>query len=279
MSRDESHDDAERAAEQAEDAVLRHAEGQPPRAGEEQLFAALDRTRADLAAAPVPPVPPGFAARLQERLAAERAAAPSGGDPDDADHVDDGRASGRPPAPSRPPSQLPSSPPSRSSSRPPSSPPSPGPAGRGPRGPLRRRTLAAALGALAVVAAVVVGVLAGTTPAPPTAPTAAPPVPGPPAPGPAPVSAADPVRALRAGLGAADPGPLGDPARRAACLVAHGLPAGTVPLGTRQVLLDGRPGTLLVLTTGRAARFRLLVVGPGCTADRPDTLADLTVGG
>ncbi len=93
------------------------------------------------------------------------------------------------------------------------------------------------------------------------------------------MSGADPVRALRAGLGARDPGPLADPARRAACLVAHGLPAGTVPLGSRQVLVDGRPGTLLVLPTGAAARFRLLVVGPGCTATDPDTLADLTVGG
>jgi hypothetical protein len=35
----------------------------------------------------------------------------------------------------------------------------------------------------------------------------------------------------------------------------------------------------MVLTTGVAARFRVLVVGPDCTADRPDTLADLTVGG
>ena len=133
--------------------------------------------------------------------------------------------------------------------------------------------------ALAAVAVVTGGLVAGTPAAPGPAPTAAPPVPPTPAPGAVPVSGADPVRALRAGLGARDPGPLADPARRAACLVAHGLPAGTVPLGSRQVLVDGRPGTLLVLPTGQAARFRLLVVGPGCAPAVPDTLADLTVGG
>ncbi|MBE7163263.1 MAG: hypothetical protein INR72_18650, partial [Williamsia herbipolensis] len=68
-------------------------------------------------------------------------------------------------------------------------------------------------------------------------------------------------------------------AARAACLVAHGLPAATVPVGSRAVVLDGRPGTLYVLTTGRAARFRLLVVGPGCAPGSPDTLGDVTVGG
>ena len=137
--------------------------------------------------------------------------------------------------------------------------------------------LAYGLVALAAVAAVAGGLVVGTGTAPGPAPTAAPPVP--PAAAPVPVSGADPVRALRAGLGARDPGPLADPARRAACLVAHGLPAGTVPLGSRQVVVDGRPGTLLVLPTGQAARFRLLVVGPACSATAPDTLADLTVGG
>jgi hypothetical protein len=72
---------------------------------------------------------------------------------------------------------------------------------------------------------------------------------------------------------------LADPARRSACLVAHGLPAGTPVLGSRQVLVDGAPGTLLVLPTGLAARFRLLAVGPECSPGRPATLVDLTVGG
>lgn len=257
-----------------EDAGLRHAEGQRPRPGEEELFAALDRTRADLAAAPVPPLPAGFAASLQDRLAAERAAA---GRPTTADdHAASPVRSGR--APSNPSSRPPSRPGGGPSSR-------PGSAGRGTTGAARRRrrVLTAALGALVVVATVTGVVLAGGGTRDRPAPTAAPTVPSAPTvprgPAPVSVSAADPVRALRAGLGAADPGPLADPARRADCLAAHGLPAGTVPIGTRQVVLDGRPGTLLVLTTGVAARFRVLVVGPDCTADRPDTLADLTVGG
>ncbi len=245
----------------ATDAVLRHAEGQPPRPGEEELFAALDRTRAELAAAPPPPLPTGFAAQLQERLAAERAAAASG-------HP--GQRPAHPPATGRP---VPSSP--RGPSRPPRE-----PDGRGARGPARRRRrlLAAGLGVLAVVAAVTGGLLAGAGRDTAPAPTAAPGT-RVPAPAPAPVSTADPARALRAGLGARDPGPLADPARRATCLVAHGLAPGTVPLGSRQVVIDGRPGTLLVLSTGTAARFRLLVVGPDCAVGRPDTLADLTVGG
>ena len=272
---EEPSDDAGRPDGRADraDAVARHGDGGRPRAGEEELFAALDRTRADLAAAPLPPLPAGFAARMAAELDAERARG----------------AAGASPSPTPPP-DCPASPPSPASrSGAPSRPPSRRAGSRadrpgGSRRPARRRrALAYGLVALAVVAVVTGGLVAGTPAAPGPAPTAAPPGPPHPAPAtvpvPVPVSGADPVRALRAGLGARDPGPLADPARRAACLVAHGLPAGTVPLGSRQVLVDGRPGTLLVLPTGQAARFRLLVVGPGCAPAVPDTLADLTVGG
>jgi hypothetical protein len=280
--------DRDEAAGGRDDAVVRHGDGRAPRPGEEALFEALDRTRADLAAAPVPPLPTGFAAQLQARIAAERAAAGTGTPPrDPSSDPPTSQPSSRPPSSQPPSSQPPSSQPP--SSQPghlaPSRPSSSRPLGRaaadtGPgRDRRHRRVLAAGLAALAVVAVVTGGLLAAgggpTTPAP----TAAPAPVGPPAPAPAPLSADDPVRALRTGLGARDPGPLADPARRAACLVAHGLPAGTVPLGSRQVVLDGRPGTLLVLPTGTAARFRLLVVGPDCTARSPETLADLTVGG
>jgi hypothetical protein len=45
------------------------------------------------------------------------------------------------------------------------------------------------------------------------------------------------------------------------------------------VLLDGRPGVLLVLPTGRAGRLRLLVVAPSCGAGGPaEALADQLVG-
>jgi hypothetical protein len=259
---EEPRDDAGRPAEDAAraGAVHRHGDGERPRAGEEELFAALERTRADLAAAPVPPLPTGFADRMAAALAAERASGAPGPD------APQPPAPQRPVSPSHPPSRRPGT---RADRR------GPGPARH------RRRVLAHGLVALAAVAAVAGGLVVGTGTAVSPAPTAAPPLPpaGAPGPAPVPVSGADPVRALRAGLGARDPGPLADPARRAACLVAHGLPAGTAPLGSRQVLVDGRRGTLLVLPTGQAARFRLLVVGPGCTAAAPDTLADLTVGG
>jgi hypothetical protein len=245
------------------DAVRRHGDGERPRAGEEELFAALERARADLAAAPVPPLPTGFGDRMTAALAAERARRTAGSAPDSTPAVSS--PAPRTGAPSRPPSR----PEARADDR------------GGVRPARRRRALACGLVTLAAVAAVVGGLVVGTGTSAGPAPTAAPPVPpvsGPSA-APEPVSGADPVRALRAGLGARDPGPLADPVRRAGCLVAHGLPAGAVPLGSRQVLVDGRPGTLLVLPTGQAARFRLLVVGPGCAPADPETLADLTVGG
>lgn len=82
-----------------------------------------------------------------------------------------------------------------------------------------------------------------------------------------------------AAIGRTDYGPLADPARRSACLAANGQDPNRTPAGAMQVTLDGRPGTLLVLTTGRTAQFRLLVVGPGCAAGRPDRLADVVIGG
>jgi hypothetical protein len=260
---EEPRDDAGRAAadDDRADAARRHGEGERPRTDEEELFAALERTRADLAAAPVPPLPTGFADRMAAALAAERARTTAGTAPDAAPPPPSSRTG----AHSRPPSR----PATRADDR------------CGGRPARRRRALAYGLVTLAAVAAVVGGLVVGTGTSSGPAPAAAPPVPpvsGPPA-APEPVSGADPVRALRAGLGARDPGPLADPARRVNCLVAHGVPAGIVPLGSRQVLVGGRPGTLLVLPTGQAARFRLLVVGPGCAPGDPETLADLTVGG
>jgi hypothetical protein len=250
----------------AEDAARRHGDGGAPRTGEEELFAALERTRADLAAAPAPPLPEGFASRMQAALAAERAAggAPEAGGAGSGPPV---AAPGRPASPGRRPARIRTRP--------------PGPQGRPGQGTRRRRVLACALAAVALAAVVVAGAAVGSRSSAGPAPTAAPPVTTGPvgAPMPVPVSGADPVRALRTGLGARDPGPLTDPARRAGCLVAHGLPADTVPLGSRQVLVDGTPGTLLVLPTGRAARFRLLAVGPACAPGSPSTLVDLTVGG
>lgn len=73
-----------------------------------------------------------------------------------------------------------------------------------------------------------------------------------------------------------DLGPLADPAIRASCLArvgAHG-----EPLGGRPVILDGAPGILLALPTGRPGRIRLLVVDPGCGPGGAAVFADQTVG-
>lgn len=153
--------------------------------------------------------------------------------------------------------------------------------------PSRRRrgllagAVAAALALLLTVAGL--GRTTGSDTPPPRAtdtPTRVEPPPGP-APGPDRPRLGEPdvgVVALRAALGRAEFGPLSDPSRRAACLAAHGVPPGTVPAGAREVVWRDRPAVLFVLTTGVAARFRVLVVEPACAADRPLTLADRIVG-
>lgn len=84
---------------------------------------------------------------------------------------------------------------------------------------------------------------------------------------------------LTAALGRTDYGPLTDPARRAGCLAANGQDPNQTPAGAMQVTLDGRPGVLMVLTTGQLARYRLLVVGPNCATGTPDRLAETDIGG
>jgi hypothetical protein len=84
---------------------------------------------------------------------------------------------------------------------------------------------------------------------------------------------------LTAALGRSDYGPLTDPARRAACLAANQQDPNQTPAGAMQVTLAGKPGVLLVLTTGKLAQYRLLVVGPDCAAGNPDRLAEAVVGG
>jgi hypothetical protein len=82
-----------------------------------------------------------------------------------------------------------------------------------------------------------------------------------------------------AALGRSDYGPLADPATRSACLAANEQDANRTPAGAMRVTLDGKPGVLMVLTTGELAQYRLLVVGPDCAAGHPDTLADTVIGG
>ncbi|MFC5996108.1 hypothetical protein ACFQE5_18030 [Pseudonocardia hispaniensis] len=79
-------------------------------------------------------------------------------------------------------------------------------------------------------------------------------------------------------LGATDLGPLADADRRAECLGAAGVLGPHEPvLGGRPVLLDGRPGTLLVLPTGTLGSFRVVVVDRDCGPAGGTLLAEHTV--
>jgi hypothetical protein len=124
----------------------------------------------------------------------------------------------------------------------------------------RSRVLLAVLAAAAAVAVVVVGA----------------PRPGPPV---LTVSRVDLVAAATAAVGTVDVGALADPDRRQACLRAV-LPdaAGLRLLGGRRVVLDGRPGVLLVLATGTRGGLDVVTVDPGCGPAGGTLLARVTVG-
>ena len=134
--------------------------------------------------------------------------------------------------------------------------PSHRPSGR----PSRSRVLIAVLAAAAAVAVVVVGA----------------PRPGPPV---LTVSRVDLVAVATAAVGTVDVGALTDPDRRQACLRAV-LPdaAGQRLLGGRRVVLDGRPGVLLVLATGTRGGLDVVTVDPGCGPAGGTLLTRVTVG-
>jgi hypothetical protein len=126
--------------------------------------------------------------------------------------------------------------------------------------PSRSRVLLAVLAAVAAVVVVVVGA----------------PRPGPPV---LTVSRVDLVAVATAAVGTVDVGALTDPDRRQACLRAV-LPdaAGLRLLGGRRVVLDGRPGVLLVLATGTRGGLDVVTVDPGCGPAGGTLLARVTVG-
>lgn len=80
-------------------------------------------------------------------------------------------------------------------------------------------------------------------------------------------------------VGVLDAGALADPGRRAGCLRAVGLAPDAALIGGRPVLLDGRPGTVLVLGTGELGRFQIVVVDPACGPDGGTLIARTTLGG
>lgn len=149
----------------------------------------------------------------------------------------------------------------RPTGRPRSGPHRAGPDHPGP-GRLRRPRPAVVAGLVLVVVLVVAGLIS-MRPAPPS------------------VTAAQLGGVARAALGVPDAGPFTDPGRRAECLRAVA-PTGLAPdaplAGGRAVVLEGRPGVILLLITGELGVFRVIVVDPGCGADGGTLLADTLVG-
>ncbi|HET9137841.1 hypothetical protein [Actinophytocola sp.] len=72
-----------------------------------------------------------------------------------------------------------------------------------------------------------------------------------------------------------DYGPLKNQSGLEQCLQANKVdPAKTEVLGVRQVNLEGKPGIMVLLSTGEAGRLRVLIVEPTCDADNPAKLVD-----
>jgi hypothetical protein len=145
----------------------------------------------------------------------------------------------------------------------------------------RNRTLAWGVGVLATAAAAVAVVVAVFPGSDKTGGNA---VAGPP---PAGNSSAKPPLELDSGnLSAAiggvtnekDYGPLKDQEHLDACIQANNLdPTKVQTVGVRQVMLDGKPGILAMLTTGELGQFRILVVEPTCGPGNPGQMANVVL--
>lgn len=204
-----------------------------------------DLGRADLSPAPVAPMPANVAARMDAALAEEARTSANA-------------AAATPPRGLAPVADL-------SSAR-----------------RKRTRRIGWGVGIVAAAAAVVgIGVVAvpqlqkqsGTPMAEPTAPAGS--------------TASSPPLALSSGelkskapsaLGERDFGPLADRQQLRGCLDANSVPSRSTVAGAKQLTLDGRPGVLLLLTTGKSAQFRLLVVSPDCANGKPATLSNSVIG-
>lgn len=72
-------------------------------------------------------------------------------------------------------------------------------------------------------------------------------------------------------------GALADPGRRTGCLAALGYPAATPVLGAREIVINGRPGIVLLLPGTSTGTLVALAVAPNCNAADTGLLADTTV--
>lgn len=208
-----------------------------------EILAALDATQADLrefAMAPAPPMPAHFAARLDAAIAAESQAR--------------AQAFAAPPPQQAPPQ-----------------PPAPAPVVSLDEARKRRnRRMGLGVGIFAAAAAAV-GITFAALPGGDgngTSSVAAP--------GPLNFKSAEigPDQ-LQAARNQNDYGPFADKSKLSACLQANGLSPAAEPIGGKQVTVDGKDGTLLVLVS-RPGEFRLLVVGPDCGPGSPSKLAERT---
>lgn len=82
---------------------------------------------------------------------------------------------------------------------------------------------------------------------------------------------------LRTLIGQTDPGLLGSDARIRECLDANGF-EGRSPIGSGTVRFRGEDAVLMVLGSQGSPALTALVVGPGCRAGDPATLARKTIG-
>ncbi|WP_326567362.1 hypothetical protein VSH64_36830 [Amycolatopsis rhabdoformis] len=214
------------------------------------IIEALEATTVDLAALahePAPPMPAEFAARIDQALAAEAASRQVAPFP----------AAAGAPAPAEP--------------------------GVAPVVDLaaarkrRNKRLGWGAGILTAAAAAIVALaitVPGTSSEPGTAGVAAP------APaGPSVGSDGSGAEALLGGaMGVRDFGPLQDEQRLDACVSAAGLDPNVRPEGIRPVTVDGKPGVLVIYTTGQLAQFRLVAFGADCGPGHANVLFDKVVG-
>ncbi|WP_432849027.1 hypothetical protein ACQPXB_49595 [Amycolatopsis sp. CA-161197] len=216
------------------------------------IIEALEATTADLAALadePAPPMPAEFAARIDQALAAEAASRQVA------------------PFPAAGPGAVPAS-------------PKPGVAPVVDLAAARRRRnkrLGWGAGILTAAAAAIVAI-AVTVPGPSTdsgTTGVAAPAPA----GPSVGGDGSGAEALLGGaMGVRDFGPLQDEQRLDACVSAAGLDPNVRPEGIRPVTVDGKPGVLVIYTTGQLAQFRLVAFGADCGPGHADKLFDKVVG-
>jgi anti-sigma factor RsiW len=140
----------------------------------------------------------------------------------------------------------------------------------------RARTIVACIGAAAALAAVAVGsVMLFRTPAgtPSTSPTIES-LTVDPSPGAIPLSK---PQILGLATQRPDFGQLVDPQRRASCLSGLGYASSTTVVGARQLVVNGRPGILLLLSGAAPQTYAAVVVAPSCSSADTGLLAETVV--